>query len=539
MRASQMLAVWVLAASSSAWAGETIVNPYAPTGRPVHLDFTRLPEPRPDGGVAFEDLDDYKGRPVLEHPRRGALPAGWVQQGGVVIPQAVADGADVRASALEVTDAPHPSAADKVLGPDAADLCEFPELTPGGVYTGEFKRGSEYPRHGTVYMNFVGAKMQSGGENSAENQSLLALGDDYPYPMYANGEEVAIAVAQAVQADFADMAVRVVFAKRPPKMLPYVMIMMGGHYSDTSAGPSGGVAPGADCEDVGLRNVCYAFVNLQPINAQANVASQEIGHTMGLGHTYGNDRVMAFGYDTNSPIDMGFGAECTEVFIAQGQGAYCAGVNKCHCGSDGKMQHDLRTLQAIYDAPGPDMIPPTIMITAPTDGAHFESGETVNVTVAPEDDFGGYGWQLVIKNADTDKVLAEAPDYDVAQIFSLAGLPDGRYTLLAQVSDHADQIGEHEITITIGEVASMDSESAPTTSAGEASGEAGGSSGEASGGSGSTASEEEVDDGCNCRHTSARGSLALATLGLLGLRRRRSARELSGHAGPRGARARA
>ena len=54
----------------------------------------------------------------------------------------------------------------------------------------------------------------------------------------SGGEERAIAVAQAVQADFAEMAVRVVYLERPPKRLPYVMIMMGGSYKDTSSGPA-------------------------------------------------------------------------------------------------------------------------------------------------------------------------------------------------------------------------------------------------------------------------------------------------------------
>jgi MYXO-CTERM domain-containing protein len=523
-----MLAVSVLAASPAAWAGETITNPYAPTRRPVVVDLSQGP-PRAApiaSGVSFHDLDDHMDRPVTTRPQ-GQLPAGWVQQGGVVVPQAVADGADVRSPTLT---GHREATADKVIGPDADDLCAFPEQTPAGIYTGEFIRGTEFPRRGTIYMNYVGGIMQSGSENSAENQSLLAY-NDYPYPVYGGGEEKAIAVAQAVQADYADMAVRVVFLERPPKLLPYVMIMMGGHYSDTSAGPSGGVAPGADCEDLGMRNVCYAFVSQQAINSQANVASQELGHTMGLGHTYGDDRVMAFGYDTNSPIDMGFGEECTAVLVAQGQGGYCGGVNKCHCGGDGTLQHDTRTLQAIYAPPGPDMVPPTITITAPPDGTIYATGETVTVQMAPEDDFGGYGWQLSIFDADTDALIAELVDYDAAQEFKLMGLPDGHYRLVAKVQDHADQVGEHAITITVGEVASMDSD-VPTTSAsssdgsdgpdGESSGEPAGSSGEGSSGSSSEATpQEEVDDGCNCVASPGPQGLTLAALGLLGLRRRR------------------
>lgn len=529
MRASTMMLGLVFAASPSAWAGETIVNPYAPTRRPVFVDFSQgEPVVRDRGGIEFSELDDHVEREVVTRAQ-GQLPAGWVQQGSAVVPRAVAEGADVRAPDLEygeISEGVRAVAADKVMGPDADDLCMFPEQVPGGIYTGKFIRGTEFPRHGTIYMNYVGGVMQSGGENSAENQSLLAY-NNYPYPVYTGGEEKAVAVAQAVQNDFAELAVRVVYLKRPPKLLPYVMVMMGGHWSDTSAGPSGGVAPGADCEDLGMRNVCYAFVNKDAISAQANVASQEIGHTMGLGHTFGDDRVMAFGYDTNSPIDMGFGDECTSVLVAQGQGGYCGGVNKCHCGGDGEQQHDIRTLRAIYAAPGPDMVPPTISITTPPDGTHYEPGETINVQLAPEDDFGGYGWQLSVVDADSDAVLAEIVDYDAAQEFKFAGLPDGTYRLVAKIQDHADQVGEHAITITIGDTASAETETPPTTgdsSSGEP-GSDGSSSGEASEGSessGETAPATEVDDGCNCGVT-GRGGPLLAVCGVLlvGRRRRR------------------
>lgn len=501
--------------ASPAAAGETITNPYAPTRRPVRYDFSDGPPAVRDvEGVAFSELDAHRDAPATSAaPRAGTLPAGWVQQGGVVVPRAVAEGADVRTPGpTDRTDAGRPSAADKVTGPDASELCAFPEEVPAGVYTGEFVRGNEYPRHGTIYMNFVGGEMTAGAENSAENQSLLALNKSYP--VYTGGEEKAVAVAQAVQADFADVAVRVVYLKRPPKRLPYVMIMMGGSYQDTTAGPSGGVAPGADCEDNGLRNVCYAFVNKDAINAQANVASQEIGHTMGLGHTFGSDRVMAFGYDAFSSIDMGFGGECTQVLTAAGQSGYCAGVNKCHCGSDGKQQHDVRTLRAIYAAPGPDMVAPTIAITAPPDGTIYEKGEQITVQLAPEDNFGGYGWELVIEKENGD-VLAEFVDYDAAQEFTFGGLPAGTYRLVARVQDHADQVGEDVITIVIEGEEGAETGDPPTTS--DSDGES--SSDEGSGSE--TSPADGAEDGCTCTSRGP-GGAAIGLLGLLGLRRRRS-----------------
>ncbi len=508
-------------------AAEVVPNPYAPTGAPAVVDFSNGPvtSRAVDSGVRFEDLDDHiredptwpEGQPDL----RPGLPDGWVQRAGVVVPRAVAEGAEVRmpGSVAELADAPHP-ARGKVEGPDYTELCMFPEDTPAGIYTGSYNRGSEYPRRGTIYMNYTGGTLYNGGENSAENQSTLALnGSDYP--VYGGGESKAVAVAQAVQVDFESLAVRVVYLKRPPKLLPYVMIMMGGSWMDTTSGPAGGVAPGADCEDAGLRNVCYAFVNGSQVTSQSNTASQEIGHTMGLGHTYGFDRVMAFGYDTNSNIDMGFGDECSEVFVAQGQAGYCAGVNKCHCASDGKQQHDLRTLRTIYAAPGPDMVPPTIAITGPEDGATFAVGEMITVDVEPEDDYGGYGWELVVSQGD--EVLAEVVDYQVSQQFLLKGLPPGTYTLTARVQDQSDQVGEDAITVTVE--AGGETET-PTTSASEGDAEAsGGSSGGASESSGGADTGQEIgEDGCSCRTDAERWPALLGLLGLLGLRRRHAKR---------------
>lgn len=525
---------WTLLSLSLLWgpaarAGGVVPNPYAPTHEPAVYDFSQGPQrPAPTAGlVRFEDLDEVRGA-VHPRPAPGQLPDGWVQQGGVVVPRAVAEGAEVVSPEMLDDLGVGPRATrDKVDGPDAQDLCAFPELTPEGIYPGKYNRGAEFPRHGTIYMNYTGAMLVNKGENSAENYSNLArTGHTFPY--YTGGEERATAVAQAVQADFAELAVRVVYLERPPKLLPYVMIMMGGSWEDTTAGPSGGVAPGADCEDAGMRNICYAFVNHEGVTTQSNVASQEIGHTMGLGHTYGSDRVMAFGYDTNLSIDMGYGDECTQVLIAAGQSGYCSGINKCHCGGDGKQQHDLKTLKAIYAPPGPDLMPPTIAITSPADGATFPEGTPVNVEVDPWDDFGGYGWELVV--AQDGEVLAELVDYQAAQAFLLKGLPVGTFTLTARVQDHADQVGEDLITITVQAAGDTDTDT-PTTGADESGGDA------SSGGSGETGDPgdpgETVDadsddtsgataeDGCSCRTDAPAAPLALLAVPALLARRRR------------------
>ncbi|MBA3545372.1 MAG: hypothetical protein H0T76_02710 [Nannocystis sp.] len=508
--------------ASAGHAGEFVPNPYAPTGAPAVLDLSRptstarpphaaKPSPR------FEDLDRYRDVPETDLPQ-GQLPDGWVQHGSMVVPRAIAEGAEPRAN---LSPGLNPSR-DNIDGPGVEELCTFPEGVQSGVYDGIYLRGTEYPRHGTIYMNYTGGLLFNGkGENSAENQSTLAR-SGHEFPVYGGGEERAIAVAQAVQADYAEMAVRVVYLERPNKRLPYAMIMMGGSYKDTSTGPSGGVAPSADCEDHGLRNVCYAFVRTQGISTQANIASQELGHTMGLGHTYGSDRVMAFGYDTNSPIDMGFGDDCATVLTAAGQGGYCSGINTCHCGGDGKAQHDLRTLKAIYAPPAPDMIPPTISITSPEDGASFPEGEPIIVKVDPWDNFGGYGWDITIAQGDT--ILGESVDYELSQQFVIIGLKPGTYTFTTRVQDHEDQIGEDAITVTVegapGETdapTTSESDTGDTGSASDASSGADTESGEAAG----QDSDGSAEDGCSCRDGERPSSLALLLAPLLLFMRRR------------------
>lgn len=505
-----------------------VPNPYrVDSSEPARLDLSpeavaaRRSATEPTG-PRFEDLDKYMldAEPTPSEARGPMLPPGWVQVGDEVVPAAVAAGAEVRTDALALP-------AEDALPAYVDEICDFPDQVPPGIYTGEWTAGAEHPRRGTIYLNFLGGVLINGnGENSAENYSVLAL-SNHKYPVFAGGNDRAIATAQAVMADFSDWAIRVVYLERPHKTIPYVMTMVGGSYTDTTAGPSGGVAPSADCEDVGMRNVCFSFTNFQSATVQANIIGQEIGHTYGLGHTYGKDRIMAYGYNTSGSADMIFGGDCAQIFVAADQGVACSGVNKCHCG-DGELQNDKATISVIYAPPGPDMVEPTIDVTAPADGAVYETGSDVIVDVDVWDDYGGYGWKIMVYQGD--ELLGEKVDYNRSRQFLLVGLPDGTYEAVVEIEDQADHIVQDRITFTVGTPAAETTggtESGGTDTA-STDGSATGTAGTDGTGSGTatdsaTAGTDTtgVDEGgCECRTSGARAPAWWLGLPLLALRRR-------------------
>lgn len=524
------LALLALAPVPAAGAPTYVQNPSVRTEvAPVRIDVAAgtvdgrmrpLVEREPAGAIRFDDLDRAIGPAPRPDPaaRRAALPEGLVQHDDMIVPRGVEQGA-MMVPDLAKLGAPRSSDAP-------ADSCDFPEEVPPGIYEGDDRPGGEYPRRGTVYLNFVGGVLEAMGENSAENRSTIAR-TGHPYPAFTGGQAKAIAVAQAVAQDFEAWAIRVVYDPRPRKLLPYTMAMVGGSYTDTTSGPAGGVAP-IDCEDFGQRNVCYSFTNEQDATTQANVISQEVAHTYGLEHTYGPDRIMSY----EGGGDKIFGSNCQQTFAVQGQGNGCQGVNKCHCGI-GDLQDDSKTIGIIYEssAAPPDTTPPEVTLTSPADGSVFQVGEEIRVAFDVWDDYGGYGWKLVVQD-EAGETLVDQVDYDRTLLFDIVGLPPGTYTFIGEVEDQADHVTTHAVTVIVQGDGSSD-----TTGGGEASGGAEGSGGDTGGdggssdstssgngsdGDGGSAGADGADEGCGCTHDPGRAAAwLLAPLALL--RRRRGA----------------
>lgn len=497
---------WLLAlAPTSALASEPhlVSNPHAQSASgPVVIDVeagtvngrTRpLVDAELVAPIRFSDLDEHRREvapaPIDAHEitRRDD---GFAQIGDMIVPEAVLDGATMVPDAALV--------GQRAPQGIPADQCEFPDAVPAGIYEGDSRPSGEYPRRGTIYLNFLGGVLNTGGENSAENMSNIAR-SGHPYPPFAGGEAKAVAVAQAVSMDFAPWAIRVVYDPRPRKLLPYTMAMVGGSYSDTTSGPAGGVAP-IDCEDFGQRNVCYSFTNGEPATSQANVISQEVAHTYGLEHTYGTDRIMSY----EGGGDKIFGSNCQQTFALQGQGNGCQGVNKCHC-EIGDLQNDTATIGIIYAPAGPDEVDPEVTLTEPPDGSVYQVGDEIIVGFDVWDDYGGYGWKLVVADQATEEILVDQADYDRALEFKIVGLPAGTYTFTGEIEDQADHIVTHSITIIVeGDAADTGTSdgsgdgsdgSSGDDAASQGSDESSG--GETTGGSGSGGANG-TDDGCAC-----------------------------------------
>ncbi|MBK6918807.1 MAG: hypothetical protein IPH07_15550 [Deltaproteobacteria bacterium] len=438
------------------------------------------PAPQPDLAVldrvaAGELPADVDG----ENPR-GPMPDGWVQRGGMVLPREIDEGR------LQVE--------------------------PDTIFAVEDIPGNEYPRKHTLFLNFNGGELKPGADNSTENTSALARAGNYP--VWDQGQQKAISIAQAVQADFAPFGVAVVYETRPGDVAPYTMEMMGGDWTDTNIdSPAGGVAPGADCGALGQRHVVYAFNSFSAVQ-MANTASQEAGHAYGLDHTFDCNSVMSY----CGGGDGSFRTECAGLCEAQCQGPNSAGCQLTHemfCGDGSLQQNDFDEMTWIFGGNEPDMEPPVATIESPTDGQAFEVGADVQFRAVVDDNYGGYGWKFVFYK--DGEVIYDQIDFDrevddqYRAAVNLAGLDAGTYELHIEVHDQFAHVTEDVVTIQVGDAAGTDggtnATGAGTDGGGSASGGSdggadsgtdGGSDGAASDTAMGSGDDGSVDRGCGC-----------------------------------------
>lgn len=508
-------ALVVLSIVPAAAAAEPGYHPYAkPQGvRRIDLSaaaraaaperYLAAPTAQPD----MERLDrvmrgEVPADPDGVQPRTG-LPEGWVQRGGMVLPAEIDDGSIA--------------------------------VEPETIFAVEDIPGNAYPRKHTLFLNFNGGMLTSGSDNSAESVSQLARTG--VYPAWTQGEAKAVAVAQAVQVDFAPFGVTVVYESRPEKVVPYTMQMMGGNWQDTNIdSPAGGVAPGADCGALGQRHVVYTFDSASTVQ-MANTASQEAGHAYGLDHTLDCNSVMSY----CASGDGSFREGCAGLCEAACQGPNSAGCQLTHemfCGEGSFQQNDFDEMTWLFGTNEPDMEAPTAEIVSPADGDVFEDGADVDFRALVADNYGGFGW-LVRVEKDGEVILDE-PRYDrevddeYRAALNFGNLDSGAYTVTIEVHDHFGQVGSDTVSFVVG----TPGETGPAGTSGDAtdpgdagdgaeSAEGSSSGGGTGGGVGATGDDGGEPKGCECATgpgPAAPGALGLAWLAILGLRPRRRGR---------------
>jgi MYXO-CTERM domain-containing protein len=347
---------------------------------------------------------------VSEVKEPGKLPEGWVQLGEVVQRREIAEGRK--------------------------------QIDPKPLPAWEDIEGNQYPRKGTVFLNFNGGMLRSGDDNSAENKSSLAR-HNHKYPVFNGSEATALTLIQAVEQDLEEIGVRVLYLHRPSKTVPYTMAMVGGSWTDVSIdSPAGGVAPGTDCEDRHQRNVVYAFDN------SAATISQEIAHAWGLDHTLGSDRIMSYQAGNNKH----FGDNCQPLCEEQCQGPGTIGcrlIHEIYCGKGSEQQNDLAELKKIFGTPEPDTEPPTVEIVEPVgDPYELPVNGTVEVKAKIHDNYGGVGWKLTVKK--DGEIIFDQVDYDRRSAWVFSKLPAGRYEVVLEAEDHADHVVQDHLTILVG-----------------------------------------------------------------------------------------
>lgn len=480
-----------LAAPTVARAGDgERYDPYAKVVRKPHRidmeevlarpgEFVAEPVEQPD----LAKLD--QPRPFAAAPLPpGQLPAGWVQLGEVVQREEIAKG-------LKQID-PEPSAAWEDI------------------------EGNQYPRKGTVFLNFNGGQLKTGDDNSAENKSTLAR-HNHQYPVFNGSEATALALIQAVADDMATFGVRIMYKSRPSKTVPYTMAMVGGSWTDTNIGdPAGGVAPGTDCEDRDQRNVVYAF------DGNSATVSQEIAHAWGLDHTIGSDRIMSYQGGFNKIFGENCQPLCEEA--CQGPGSIgCRLIHEVYCGVDSEQQNDLAELRKIFGGTEPDMEPPTVDIVSPEgDVVEVEPGIDLEVVGRVHDNYGGVGWKLiVVKDGET---VFDQVDYDRAGAWFFENLPVGVYEVTLEAEDHAEHVVTDKLTIYVGKAgADTEGSTGEVVTGGADSGDTEAATGGSSGGTSPATDGDAKDGGCECSASGGSGGLlGLPLMGLWGVLRARS-----------------
>lgn len=375
----------------------------------------------------------------------------------------------------------------------------FPQLDAGPRPT-----AGGQPPPAIIFVNFDGATLMMGGDNSQMDSSEIYGGEFLPY---GAGEKRA-AVMQATRADWVPFNIDVVDV-RPEA----------GNYTMNMTGPTNFVGPGVlgiaplDCRNQGNpNNVTYAFHSVDDGFDAATTATtigQEVAHSFGLEHVDEPGDILN---PVNAGGDPSFIDECLPL-TGGGGGAFCAEQHTQFC-ADGQGQNSFQELLEIFGPAIPDVDGPVVLITAPLTGTMYDDGDGFTVIVTITDDSEVMEAELYSNGVPV--MIDTNPPWG----WQINNTPPGIYTLEVVATDEYGNQGlSTPIAIQVGGGGGGGSGGVDESGGGSLDGGTDSDGADTEG-----AGQDDDASGCGCTGGEAPAPLPMAVglLALLGLRRRRT-----------------
>ncbi len=388
-----------------------------------------------------------------------------------------------------------------------------------------------------VFVNFEGADMNPCGNKPQNNCSTIFTGTVLPFPGDAG---LRASIVQIVREKVAPFGISITDER--PASGDYDMEMVG-PWEGGNPGSAAGIAPNIDCWDYAGGQTSFTMIS-GAAESVAEVILQEIAHTWGLAHV---DDMGDLLFPTTQGMGKTFKDTCVQIVADTNLTPSSSGCSH-HvdaCGSNSR-QNSYQELLMIFGPGTPDTTPPTVEIVEPDDGAAFPSGTDVDVTIVLDDNQTPmlFTTRTILEGTPLAEPQEQIADYAGPSdyTFTLAGLPDGAYTVTFEVSDEEDnEATPASVSFTVGNAGGGNTSGSGgdggTTSGGgtgagsatEGGGTTGGdeTSGFGDGGmTGGLPGEDPAgasEDGCGCTTHRAPTTAGFGLLLLLaGARRRRS-----------------
>jgi uncharacterized membrane protein YgcG len=283
-----------------------------------------------------------------------------------------------------------------------------------------------------IYLNHNGVTLRPGNDDSRAQTSSIVSGLSTVAKW-----NVSDATWQATVACFKDIWSRfdVTITDVDPGNAPHMEAVFGGFPQDVGM-PSGvgGVSPfTADCAII-ENSIVFTFTEVFPEDPQTicEVMSQEVAHSYGLDHEL-------LASDPMTYLDYNGKRSFKDQLVS------CGEFNARACGIGGSVcRNKQNSVQLLLQRIGAaDLVPPTLAITSPADGATVPPGFAVDATAS--DNVAVTMATLAIDGAAAGATPGAGP-YTFA---TDATLGDGPHTIALTVSDGHGNTQNQTITVTV------------------------------------------------------------------------------------------